>query len=46
MVEEFRIHPNTVKELRTGQAVLITKTPHASALVLNIAAPEPTAQPA
>jgi hypothetical protein len=35
-VEEFRIHPNTIKDLPTGRAVLITKTPQAAASVVQI----------
>jgi hypothetical protein len=35
-VEEFRIHPNTIKDLPTGQAVLITKTPQADARIIQI----------
>lgn len=35
-VEEFRIHPNVLKELPTGQAVLITKTPTSSARIVQI----------
>lgn len=36
-VEEFRIHPNTIKELPTGHAVLITKLPPARAEVVRVA---------
>ena len=35
-VEEFRIHPNTIKELPTGQAALITKTPRAEACIVQV----------
>jgi conjugal transfer pilus assembly protein TraD len=35
-VEEFRIHPNLIKELRTGQAVLITKNPTAQARIVQV----------
>jgi type IV secretory pathway TraG/TraD family ATPase VirD4 len=35
-VEEFRIHPNTIKELPTGGAVLITKIPKANAQLLRV----------
>ncbi len=35
-VEEFRIHPNTIKELPTGRAVLITKIPRAQARVVQV----------
>jgi type IV secretory pathway TraG/TraD family ATPase VirD4 len=33
-VEEFRIHPNTIKELPTGVAALITKSPTANATLV------------
>jgi conjugal transfer pilus assembly protein TraD len=36
-VEEFRIHPNTIKDLPTGRALLITKTPTAQAQVVQVA---------
>ncbi len=35
-VEEFRIHPNEIKELGIGQAVLITKAPTSSATPINV----------
>jgi type IV secretory pathway TraG/TraD family ATPase VirD4 len=35
-VEEFRVHPNTIKELWTGQAVLITKLPTSHATQVHI----------
>jgi type IV secretory pathway TraG/TraD family ATPase VirD4 len=36
-VDEFRIHPNVIKELPTGRAVLITKIPTASATLVQVA---------
>jgi type IV secretory pathway TraG/TraD family ATPase VirD4 len=38
-VERFRIHPNEIKALPTGHAVLITKLPRASARVVRVVAP-------
>lgn len=35
-VEEFRIHPNVIKDLPTGAAVLITKIPTASAQTIRV----------
>jgi hypothetical protein len=35
-VEEFRIHPNTIKELTTGKAILLTKTPTSTATPIHI----------
>ncbi len=35
-VERFIVHPNEIKSLRTGQAVLITKTPLAQATRLSV----------
>lgn len=35
-VEEFRIHPNTIKELNTGQAVLITKLPRSTTTIVHV----------
>ena len=35
-VEEFRIHPNTIKDLPTGRAVLITRTPRAAACIVQV----------
>jgi hypothetical protein len=35
-VEEFRIHPNVIKDLPTGRAVLITKTPQAAACIVQV----------
>jgi type IV secretory pathway TraG/TraD family ATPase VirD4 len=35
-VDEFRIHPNLIKELRTGQAAVITKTPTSNATITRI----------
>jgi conjugal transfer pilus assembly protein TraD len=37
-VEEFQIHPNTIKSLSTGQAVLLTKIPTSAATPLTITA--------
>lgn len=34
LVDEFRIHPNLIKELGTGQAVLLTKIPYSQATVV------------
>jgi conjugal transfer pilus assembly protein TraD len=36
LVEEFRIHPNVIKELRSGQAVLLTKAPQTTATTVNV----------
>lgn len=38
-VEEFRIHPNVIKELPTGKAILITKLPTASACLVRVRPP-------
>jgi type IV secretory pathway TraG/TraD family ATPase VirD4 len=38
-VEQFRIHPNQIKELGTGQAVLITKLPAATAKIVRVNRP-------
>jgi GTPase SAR1 family protein len=35
-VEEFRIHPNLIKELPTGRAILITKNPTAQARIVQV----------
>ena len=35
-VEEFRIHPNVIKELPTGRAILITKNPTAQARIVQV----------
>lgn len=35
-VEEFRIHPNVIKDLPTGRAVLITKIPTAAARIVQV----------
>ena len=35
-VEAFRIHPNVIRELTTGEAVLITKIPTSSATIVRI----------
>jgi conjugal transfer pilus assembly protein TraD len=45
-VEEFRIHPNVIKELPTGAAVLCTKLPTSRATLVRIrpwSPPQPTA---
>jgi hypothetical protein len=39
-VEEFRIHPNTIKELPTGRAILITKNPTAQARIVQVTQPQ------
>jgi hypothetical protein len=39
-VERFRIHPNEIKALPTGHAVLITKLPRATARVVRVTAPD------
>jgi conjugal transfer pilus assembly protein TraD len=39
IVEKFKLHPNTFKNLETGQAVLSIKSPHAMAGVVNIDPP-------
>lgn len=38
-VEQFRIHPNTIKELPTGQAVLITRAPTTTARIIKVLPP-------
>jgi hypothetical protein len=38
-VEQFIVHPNNIKALPTGQAVLITKLPTASARTIRVSAP-------
>jgi type IV secretory pathway TraG/TraD family ATPase VirD4 len=38
-VERPRVHPNEIKTLRTGEAVIITKTPEARATRLQITPP-------
>lgn len=35
-VEEFVIHPNAIKNLPTGQSVLVTKIPYADATLVQI----------
>jgi hypothetical protein len=37
--ERFTIHPNEIKTLRTGEAVLITKLPEARALTIRVTQP-------
>jgi hypothetical protein len=44
-VEEFRIHPNTIKELPTGQAVLITKLPKSTSTIVQITPPNDHGHP-
>jgi len=39
-VEQFRIHPNTIKELGTGQCVLITKIPMSDARPIRVYPPD------
>jgi conjugal transfer pilus assembly protein TraD len=43
IVEKFKLHPNTFKNLETGQAVLSIKSPHAMAGVVNIDPPRTSA---
>jgi conjugal transfer pilus assembly protein TraD len=38
-VEHFALHPNAIKELRTGEAVLITKQPAARAQTVRVGPP-------
>jgi conjugal transfer pilus assembly protein TraD len=38
-VEQFRIHPNVIKELPTGHAVLITRIPCTSARIIKVKRP-------
>ncbi|MGI8413358.1 MAG: TraM recognition domain-containing protein [Solirubrobacteraceae bacterium] len=38
-VEQFVVHPNEIRSLRTGDAVLITKLPKASARTVHVARP-------
>jgi hypothetical protein len=38
-VEQFVVHPNQIKTLRTGEAVVITKVPRAQVQTVRIAAP-------
>lgn len=38
-VEQFRIHPNTIKELPTGHAVLITRVPRTVARIIRVKPP-------
>ena len=39
-VEQFRIHPNAIKELPTGHAVLITRTPRTTARIIRVKPPD------
>ena len=38
-VERFALHPNVIKELRTGEAVVITKQPAARARTVRVGPP-------
>lgn len=38
-VEQFIVHPNTIKTLRTGQAVVISKHPEATARTIRVTPP-------
>ncbi len=38
-VERFRVHPDEIKQLRTGEAVVITKLPRSRVRTVNIAPP-------
>jgi conjugal transfer pilus assembly protein TraD len=40
-VEEFVVHPNTIKQLPTGRAVLITKIPYSSHQIVDVHAWKP-----
>jgi conjugal transfer pilus assembly protein TraD len=40
-VEQFVVHPNEIKSLRTGDAVVITKLPVAQARTVRVAPPRP-----
>ena len=40
LAEQFVIHPNEIKSLTTGQAVVITKLPHTSARTVRVHSPE------
>jgi len=40
-VEQFVVHPNEIKSLKTGQAVMITKVPGAQVRTVRVAAPAP-----
>lgn len=39
-VEQFIVHPNEIKSLRTGQAVVITKLPRAAVRTVRVAPPQ------
>jgi conjugal transfer pilus assembly protein TraD len=43
-VEHFALHPNVIKELETGDAVLITKQPAARARTVHVGPPRQTAR--
>jgi conjugal transfer pilus assembly protein TraD len=40
-VERFVVHPNQIKSLRTGEAVMITKLPRAIVRLLTVSPPQP-----
>ncbi len=44
-VEQFRVHPNEIKSLRTGEAVVITKVPSPEVRITQVAAPREPAAP-
>jgi hypothetical protein len=41
LVEEFRVHPNVIKTLQTGEAVVISKTPQTSVRRIYVRPPAP-----
>jgi hypothetical protein len=43
IVEKYKVHPNTFKNLQTGQAVLSIKSPAAEVGVVNITPPRTSA---
>ena len=46
VVEQFVVHPNTIKTLQTGQALVITKLPETRARLAAVTPPEVRARPA
>jgi conjugal transfer pilus assembly protein TraD len=44
-VEQFIVHPNEIKSLKTGQAVMITKVPSAQVRTLRVAPPRERSGP-
>lgn len=44
-VEQFIVHPNEIKSLKTGQAVMITKVPSAQVRTLRVAPPRERSAP-